>query len=118
MLIPLTITIAAGITILALLAAGVFFAQRALETAGRGGSPFGRWEFRPTVLGAALLLLVPLAGLLLWRVFPVMLLLPMVIPLAWRLRGSSIFKRRKRRQRGEAEDDDPIEGRYRPLDDQ
>jgi len=117
MLIALIVTVAACVTILALLAAGAYFAQRTLATAGRGEAPFGRWQFRPSALGLALLLLLPLAGLVLWRVFPLMFFLPVVIPLFWRLRGRSIFSRRRRREPDETEDD-TIEGRYRPLDDQ
>jgi hypothetical protein len=117
MLIPLIITIAACVAILAVLAAGAYFGQRALATAGRGEAPFGRWRFSPNGLGIVVLLLLPVAALLLWRVFPLMFFLPVVIPLIWRLRGASFFNRRRRREPDETEDD-TIEGRYRPLDDQ
>jgi len=92
MLIPLTITIAAGLALLALFGGGLLFVRRvALE--GAPGLSLRGWRWYPSPLAWILL---PLAGLLLWRLFPAFLFLPFLLPM-FLLRGrrfSSFFRRR------------------------
>jgi hypothetical protein len=109
MIYALAITIAAGLLLLALLAGAALFARRAAE--GEIAWPaLGGWRWYPSALGFSALLLV--AGLLLSRLFPAFLFLPIVIPFFWwRRRWGGPGGRRGR-------DDRTIEGRYRPLDDQ
>ncbi len=83
----LLITIAAALALVALVGGGALLARRAAGTASRGEAPFGSWRWYPSPLGLALLVLLPLAGLLLWRAFPVFLFLPVVLPFFWRWRG-------------------------------
>ena len=105
MIYALTITVAAGLLLLALIGFAVALVRR---VAGVGDWPWrGRWRWYPTPLG--LLVLLPLAGLLLWRLFPELLFLPIILPFFWRGR----FFRRRRREGA----DGAIEGTYRPLDD-
>jgi len=102
----LAVTIAAGLLLLTLLAAGALLYQRG----GWRGWSIGRWRWHPSALGLSALLL--LAGLLLWRLFPAFLFLPIVVPFFW-------WGRRLRTPRpGPRSDDRAIEGPYRPLDDQ
>ncbi len=79
-----------------------------------------RWAF-------LLLFALPFIGLLLWRVFPAFLFLPIIIPFFWRWQSGSraFFRGWRPGQRrpptngnGSYRADDPIEGRYRPLDDE
>jgi len=109
MIYALTITIAAGVLLLGLLAVAALFARRASES-GIDWPQFGRWRWYPSALGFSVLLLV--AGLLLSRLFPAFLFLPIVIPFFW-------WRRRRGGPRGRrGTDDRTMEGRYRPLDDQ
>ncbi len=107
MIYALTITIAAGLLLLAVLGGAALVARRAQED---GGWPsIGRWRWYPNALGLTVLVLV--AGLLLWRLFPALLLVPIVLPFFWRRR----FFRGPRSRRDQ--EDQAIEGRYRPFDD-
>src|SRR3990172_10417421 len=108
MIYALTITIAAGVLLLGLLAVAALSARRASES-GIDWPQFGRWRWYPSALGFSVLLLV--AGLLLSRLFPAFLFLPIVIPFFW--------WRRRGRGPGSRQDGDSgaIEGCYRPLDD-
>lgn len=107
MIYALTIAIAAGLLLLALLAGRALLAERA------GGNIRG-WRWYPSPL--AVMLLLPLAGLLLWRMAPALLVIPIIVPFFWRTR---LFRRLwnlgRRRATGE-DDGDIIDGQYRPLD--
>jgi hypothetical protein len=50
------------------------------------------WRWCPSRL--AMLLMLPLLGLLLWRIFPELLFIPIVIPLFWTWRRGSPSPRR------------------------
>ena len=129
MLYALTITIAAGLLLIGLLVGGTLLARRAAANAERGLGPFAGWRWQPSGFGWLLLLLLPVAGVLLWRVFPVFLFLPMFLPFVWRWRNSGrppfefVRRRRRRSDRPPTNghrpaDDRAIEGSYRPLDDE
>ena len=121
MIYALTVTIAAGLLLLALFAIGIALARRA---AGGDWPSIGRWRWYPTPLG--LLILLPVTGLLLWRLFPLLLFIPIVLPFL--LRGGrfgpllfrlwNLGRRPPPGDEGQDGDDDAIEGRYRPLDDE
>lgn len=121
MIYSLAITIAIGLLLLALLGVAVLLARRA---AGTDWPSIGRWRWYPSPLG--LLLLLPLAGLLLWRLFPAILLLPIVLPFfrrGRRLATPFLFvwnlgRRAPPPGAGDDGDDRTIEGQYRPLDDE
>ena len=103
MLIPLTITIAAGLLMLAAIFGAAFVARR-LATEGGLGLPSSGWRWYPSALG---LLLIPLAVLLLWRFFPALLFLPIIIPFFLRRGGGfrNIFRFPRRDRNGDDEDD-------------
>ncbi len=82
MVYALSITVVAGLLLLALIGGAAVLARRAAGAAAEGRAPFGRWRWYPSPL--ALLLLIPLAGLLLWRFFPALLFLPFILPFFWR----------------------------------
>lgn len=120
MVYALAITILAGLVLLVLLAAAVLLARRAAEAGGLGN--VAGWRWYPSPLG--LLILLPLAALLVWRLFPAVLLIPVVLPFFWRgrrLTGPLQFLwnlgRRQHPRRHDGGDDRAIDGRYRPLDD-
>jgi hypothetical protein len=127
MLYALTITIAAGLLLIGLLVGITLLARRAAANAERGLGPFAGWRWQPSGLGWLLLVLLPVAGVLLWRVFPVFLFLPLFLPFVWRWRGGGrpmfTFVRRPRSRKpssnGHRKDEDhAIEGSFRPLDDE
>ncbi len=107
MIYALTIIVAAGLLLLALLAARGVLAERA-------GSNIRGWRWYPSPL--AVMLLMPLAGLLLWRMAPALLVIPIIVPVFWRTR---LFRRLwnlgRRRATGK-DDGDIIDGQYRPFD--
>lgn len=121
MVYALIITITAGVLLFLLIGGGAVLARRAAD---------GEWpslaksRWYPSPLG--LLLLVPVAVLLLWRVFPVLFILPIILPFFRRGRtiGGPLFRlwsmgRQPPPPPSEQRDDDgTIEGRYRPLDDE
>jgi hypothetical protein len=121
MVYALMITVLAGLLLLALLAVAVLLARRAAAAGGWGD--VAGWRWYPSPLG--LLLVLPLAALLVWRLFPAILLIPVVLPFFWRgrrLAGPLLFfwnlgRRRRPRTDGEG-DDRAIDGRYRRLDDE
>ena len=119
MIYALTVTIAAGLLLLVLFTIGIALARRA---AGADWPLSGRWHWYPTPLG--LLILLPVAGLLLWRLFPLILFIPIVLPFMLRGRrfGPFLFRLwnlgRRPPPGDDDDDDDSIEGRYRPLDDE
>ena len=79
MIYSLTITIAAAFLLLALFGFAVILVRR---VAGGVASPSLRgWRWYPSPLG---LLLIPLAGLLLFRFSPGLILIPIVFPFFWR----------------------------------
>ena len=86
MVYALTITVVAGLLLLALIGGVALLARRAADAAAEGRAPFGRWRWYPSPL--ALLILIPLAGLLLWRFFPLVLIVPFILPFFWRGRGN------------------------------
>jgi hypothetical protein len=102
MVYALVISIAAGVALLALIALVALTLQR-----GRLPS-LGGWRWYPSPLG--LLLLLPVLGLLVWRAFPALLVLPFVLPFFRRRRW---FARPRARSRS---GDDAIDGEFRPLD--
>jgi hypothetical protein len=79
MLIPLTISIAAALAMLALIVGAYYLATRVAQ--GEGLSLGGiRWYPSPL----ALLILVPIAALLMWRFSLGFLLIPIILPFFWR----------------------------------
>ena len=127
MLYALTLTIAAGLLLIGLLVGVTLLARRAAANAERGLGPFAGWHWQPSALGWLFVLVLPVAGILLWRVFPVFLFLPMFLPFLWRWRSGGRppfdFVRRRRSSRPPTNghrpaDDRAIEGSYRPLDDE
>jgi len=121
MVYALVITIAAGLFLLGLLGGLALLYQRG----GWRGVSLGSWRWQPSALGVTLLLLV--GGLVLWRLAPVFLFLPAVIPFFWRWRrGRSrptfrawrSGRRRPPANGHDAADGRAIEGRYRNLDDE
>lgn len=120
MIYALTITIAAGLLLLGLLAGVVLLARR---VAGPGGlRNLASWRWYPSPLG--LLLVLPLAALVLWRLFPAVLLIPVVLPFFWRGRRTAgplrffwNLGRRPPTPRHDDGDDRSIDAQYRPLDD-
>jgi len=110
MIYALTITIAAGLLLLALLAVGALLAQRI----GRNLRPIRGWRWYPSPLGVMLLL--SLAGLLLRRMVPALLVIPIILPFFRRNRHfRRLWNLDRRRATGE-DDGDIIDGQYRPLD--
>ncbi len=80
-----------------------------------------------TIAAGLLVLLLPLAAIVLWRVFPVVLFIPMVVPFFWRWRAGRrervSFVRRRDEHRPSsnghsAGDGHAIEGSSRPVDDE
>jgi len=128
MIYALVLTVAAGLLLLAL-PTGLFLAGRNVS---RGGFSFRSWRWHPNALGFTALALV--ATFILWRIFPEVLFLPMVLPFFWRWRsrrsgGTSGWTWRAKRgqapptnghhSNGHHKDDDhAIEGQYRNLDDE
>jgi hypothetical protein len=120
------ITIAVAALLLAIIGGVALLARRAVGAASGGESPFGGWRWHPNQLGMLLLVVVPVAAFLLWRVFPVFLFLPIIVPffLRWRGRGGRPFTWRSGRQQRPSSnghrqgDDQTIEGTYRSLDDE
>lgn len=100
MLYALTITIAAGLALLAIFAGAALLARR-LASEGGLSLPSRGWRWYPSAIG---LLLLPIAALVLWRFFPVLLLLPIIIPFVLR-RGSGI-RGIFRLPRGQRDDED------------
>ena len=96
MLIALTITIAAAVAMLALLAGGALLARRA--AAGEGaGAAFGSWRFYPSPW---VLFLLPLVAVFfLSRFLPGFILIPLfIVPFLLRRGGlGGIFSSRRRR---------------------
>lgn len=102
----LTLTLLAGVALLALLAVVFALARR---LAGAEWPTIGSWRFTPTPLGV--LVLLPLAAMLVWRVLPALLVLPILIPVL--ARG-----RRLRSLFGGRDDghDGAIDGDFRRVD--
>jgi hypothetical protein len=121
MIYSLAITATVALILLFLLAGGFVYVRRAVGAAAEGRAPFGRWRWYPSPLG--LLLLVPLAALLFFRFFPVVLLIPIILPFLRRgARGPLSFLWNAGRpappqSRTRDGDDGETEGEYRPLDD-
>lgn len=97
------ITIAAGLALLMLLLGALVVGRRGVTVRG--------WSWYPSPL--ALLLLLPLAGLLLWRFLPIFLLIPIIVPF--------IFRRGRRLRppfigNGADGHNGPIDAEYRPAD--
>ena len=121
MIYALTITIAAGLLLLALIGFGVVLTRRA---AGRGWPSIGRWRWYPSPLG--LFLLLPLVVLLLFRFLPALLVIPFILPFFRRGRrmwGPLCCLRNLGRGpqtpgSGHNGQHRPIEGQYRPLDEE
>jgi len=120
MIYALAITIVAGLFLITLLSGLGLLVQRGSWR----GLALGSWRWRPNAIGFAVLALV--AGLLLWRVFPGLLFLPIIIPFLWRGRGRGgqpsrwVWRSGRRRPPSNghrAADGHAIEGQYRNLDD-
>ena len=124
----LIITIAAAALLLGLAGGGALLARRAFDTASRGEVSVGRWRWYPSQWGWLLVLLLPVAALVLWRVFPAFLFLPLVVPFFWRWSGRGRrfgFRRRPPQQQRPSSNghhhnghDRSIEGSYRAADDE
>ena len=118
MIYSLAITIAAAVLLLTLLSVGVVLVRRA--TGAGGLRSLARWRWYPSPLG--LLLLLPIAGLLVLRLLPALLLLPVILPFLLRSRRfiSPLFFLWNLGRSGHV-NDDPDDGafdaQYRPLDD-
>ncbi|MDZ4278286.1 MAG: hypothetical protein U1B78_04015 [Dehalococcoidia bacterium] len=117
----LVITIAAGLALLALIAGATLLARRATQPGASGLGSLAGWRWLPSPLG--LLLLLPLAALLLWRVFPALLFLPIIVPFFWRGRrfagpARSFWNATRRPHPGGNGHGDrrTIEGEFRPVD--
>ena len=98
MLIALTISIAAGVALLGLIAGGALLARRAAAGEGAGAS-FGGWRFYPSPW---LLFLLPLvAAFFLSRFLPGFVLIPLfIVPFLLRRGGiGGLFSSRRRRDR-------------------
>jgi hypothetical protein len=108
----LTITLAAALAMLALVALAYLLARRAVAAGGIGD--IGGWRWFPSPLGVLLLIALPVAGLVLFRFFPVFLILPFVVPfiMRGRFRVGSFFRRRAP-DRG----DNTVDGDLRSLRD-
>lgn len=88
--------------------------RRLFAAAGEGRAPFGRWRWSPSPLA---LLLLPLLGLLLWRIMPELLFIPIILPIFWWRRRIPAPSFVRRRTGEKAREDGTIEGQYRRLDD-
>jgi hypothetical protein len=114
----LIVTIITGLSLLALLAGLYVFSRRGQA----GGVSFGAWRWHPSSLGLTIALIV--AGVVLWRFFPGFLFIPLIFPFFWRF-GRGRLNRHEWRGRsngrsgnGRPNANEPIEGRFRPLDDE
>lgn len=121
MIYALVITIAVGLFLITLLSGLGLLIQRG----GWRGLALGSWRWRPNAIGFTVLALV--AALLLWRVFPEFLFLPVIIPFLWRGRARGgqphgwVWRSGQRRPPTNGHrpaDDHAIEGQYRNLDDE
>ena len=99
MLYALTITIAAGLALLALFAGAALLARR-FATEGGLSLPIPGWRWYPSPIG---LLLIPIAALVLWRFFPALVFLPIILPFVLRRGLGGIF-RFPGRQHGDKDD--------------
>lgn len=111
MLYALVITLAAGVALLVLLGGLALLYRRGL----RDGFAFRDWRWYPSPL--ALLLLLPVLGILLWRFFPAFLFIPIILPFFWgRRRGVTPFFMRTyhkhRQSNGRNGHRDAVEGEY------
>ena len=119
MIYALAITIAAGLVLIALLTGlGVLVSR-----GGWRGLALGSWRWRPNTLGFTVMALV--AVVLLWRVFPALMFIPIMIPFFWRGRGRRgpstwVWRSRRRgpRANGHAPDQGAIEGQFRKPDEE
>lgn len=116
MLYALTITIAAGLLLLAVIGLGYGLARRAVGAAG-GLGPIRGWRWQPSTLGW---LLVPVLGLLLWRVFPALLFVPIILPffLRGRMGGRRIFPWQRRERRPGRNGNGAVDADYERVDDE
>ena len=114
MVYALALTIGAALLLLVLAGIAVSVARQA--SAG-GGWRIGSWRWFPSPL--AVLLLLPLLGLVLWRFFPALLFIPFVLPFFWRRgrRTGPLFTRFRRRRRTDGGAERDIDPGHRPLDD-
>jgi hypothetical protein len=109
-LIPVTISVAAAIAMFALIFGAYWLATRVAQ--GEGLTLGGlRWYPSPL----ALLILLPIAGLLMWRFSLGFLIIPIILPFFWRRgfgeRFAAWTQGRNRRRSNENDSDD------RPQDD-
>jgi hypothetical protein len=123
MTLPILIALAVAAGLLLLVGGVALLGRRAFVAVSEGQSPFAGWSWRPNQFGLVLLIGLPIAALVLWRVFPVFLFLPIILPFVFRGMGRGFTWRRGDRQRpssnGHKKDDDStIEGSYRSLDDE
>lgn len=97
------LTIAVAAVVVCTLAA---FALRLVRW-GEGVPIVGGWRWHPSLLGLSVALL--LAGLLLWRFIPELVILPIIVPILWWGRWGSKGRRDS--------DHDAQQGRLSPPDD-
>lgn len=117
MIYALTITILAGVALLALFVGVALLARKVAQ--GEGLSALRGWRWYPSPL--ALLVLIPIAAFVLFRAVPFLLVIPLIIPFYWRsrrMRGrvSSMWNMGRKRPR-EDDDDHTIDAKYHPFSD-
>ena len=107
------LAISIGVALLLIALSGVAVSVARQASAG-GGLRIGSWRWFPSPF--AVLLLIPLLGLILWRFFPALLFIPFVLPFFWRrgLARTFFMRRRGPRSSGDTERDSDAE--YRPRD--
>ena len=119
MIYSLAITITAAVLLLALVGLGVVLFRRAVGA--EGVRSMAHWRWYPSPLG--LLLLLPIAGLLVLRLLPALLLLPIILPFLFRSRRfirPLLFVWNLGRSGGAHHDpdDEAFDAQYRPVDDE
>ena len=98
MIYALTISIIAGLALLAFFVALALLARQVARGEGLGRRDGWRWYPSPL----ALFVLLPLVGFLVFRAAPLLFVIPVIIPFLWRSRwlaGPAMFFWRHRRPR-------------------
>lgn len=116
MIYSLGITIVAGILIFVFLGAVAMLARKVAH--GEGLGTVRGWRWYPSPL--ALFVLVPILAILLVRAAPLLFVLPLVVPIAWRnrwLAGPLMIVWNLGRKGLRDDDDGTVEGQYRPYRD-
>ena len=119
MIYSLAITITAAVLLLALVGFGVVLCRRAVGA--EGVRSLAHWRWYPSPLG--LLILVPIAGLLVLRLLPALLLLPIILPFLFRSRRFIrpllfVWNLGRSGHVNDDTDDGAFDAQYRPVDDE